>query len=383
MALTAIQQTFELIKKSRDILIIFKKDWTGDALASSLALANILKKSDKQVDIVCQDFKPSAALSFLPLPLILTGLQNLQKFIISIKTTDTQIGEFFYARDKERLNIYLTPQEGQFNDRDISTSTSDYKYDLIFIINSPDLESLGEVYDRHPEFFYKTAKINIDNSGRNEYFGNIDLVNLTASATAEIIYDLIKNIEEKLIDEDVATYLLAGIILATKNFKTSNVTPQTLSIASLLVAKGGRREQIVQNLYQNRFLSTLKLWGRVLTRLNRDLGGRLVWSVISASDFLETSTAPAELIDVIDELIVSMPKTEVVALIYEIKEVNGAKIKCLLYSAKNNLDSLFMAKKFNPEGNKELAKFSLSDTNLAQAEQIIIQEIKGKLNLEN
>ncbi|MBI5765854.1 hypothetical protein HZA71_01340 [Candidatus Falkowbacteria bacterium] len=379
MALTEIQQTFELIKKSKSILIIFKKDWTGDALASSLALANILKKSDKQVDIVCQDFKPSAALSFLPLPLILTGLQNLQKFIISIKTAKTQIDEFFYARDKEKLNIYLTPREGQFNNADITTSTSDYKYDLIFVVNSSDLESLGGAYDQHTDFFYKTAKINIDNSGRNEYFGNVNLVNLTAASTAEIIYDLIKNIEEKLIDEDAATYLLAGIILATKNFKTSNVTPQTLSIASLLVAKGGRREQIIQNLYQNRFLSTLKLWGRVLSRLNYDLDGRLVWSVISASDFLETSTSPAELIDVIDELIVSMPKTEMVALIYEIKNVNGAKIKCLLYSAKNNLDSLFMAKKFNPAGNKELANFTLPNIDIAEAEKIIIEEIKNKL----
>ncbi|HLD28322.1 MAG TPA: hypothetical protein VJB67_01805 [Patescibacteria group bacterium] len=378
MALSTNQQIFELVNKNKSILIIFKKDWTGDALASSLALANVLKKYDKKIDIVCQNFKTPQSLSYLPTDQIIGGLSNLQKFVISVDTTKTQVGEFFYDTDEKKLNIYLTPKEGQFGHEDITTAISDFKYDIIFVINSPDLESLGASYNDNSDFFYSTPKINIDNSPQNEYFGNIDVVNLAANSTAEIVYDLIKEFDEKLIDEDIATYLLTGIITATKNFKTQNITPKTLNLASLLVAKGARREQIIQNLYQNRYLSTLKLWGRVLSRLNNDLDDKLVWSSLSVQDFLETATTPADIVDVVDELIVSMPKTEIIVLLYEIKNGSENSIKIIIYSIKN-IDSLFIAQKFNPEGNKEVAKFTLAGVTLADAERAVIDEIKNKL----
>ena len=129
MALSTNQQIFELVNKNKSILIIFKKDWTGDALASSLALANVLKKYDKKIDIVCQNFKTPQSLSYLPTDQIIGGLSNLQKFVISVDTTKTQVGEFFYDTDEKKLNIYLTPKEGQFGHEDITTAISDFKYD--------------------------------------------------------------------------------------------------------------------------------------------------------------------------------------------------------------------------------------------------------------
>src|SRR3989344_4830046 len=277
MALTERQQTFELIKNSRSILVVFKKDWTGDTLASALALVRTLKKIDKRVEAVCQDFKPSANISFLGATEINDRLENLQKFVVSINTSQTEVGEFYYDNDHDKLNIYISPKNGQFQPTDVSAKIANYEYDLILVVNSPDLESLGEVYDQHSDFFYNTTKINIDYSPNNEYFGNLNLVDLTSSSTAEIIYGLIKDFNENLIDENIATCLLAGLITNTKNFKTLNVTPKTLNNASLLIAQGAKRDQIIQNLYQSRFLSTLKLWGRVLSRLNNDLDDKLVW----------------------------------------------------------------------------------------------------------
>jgi len=376
MALTEIQQIFELTKKSRSILIAFKKDWTGDSLSSALALAKILKKIDKRVGIVCQDFEPSTSVSFLGATEIKNKIEGLQKFVISIDTSKTKVGEFYYDNTSDKLNIYLSPQTGQFKPEDVSAKIATYEYDLIFVINSPDLESLGSIYNNHSDFFYSTPKVNIDNSNKNEYFGDINIVDLTSSSTAEIIYNLIKNFDENLIDDNIATDLLCGIIVNTKNFKTLNVSPQTLNTASLLITKGARREQIIQNLYQSRFLSTLKIWGRILSRLNNDLDDKLVWSTISNQDFLETATSYNEVIEVIDELIISMPKTEVIVLIYERRETSD--LECVVYSAKN-LDSLLITRKFNPYGNAGIAKFNLNNITLVEAERLIIEEIKQKL----
>ncbi len=376
MALNATQQIFEQIKNSRSVLVTFKEDCNGDAISSALALAKILKHLDKKVNIVCHNFKPATNISFLGLNDIKSELESLQKFVISIDTSKTQIGEFYYDNENNKLNIYVTPKNGQFKPDNVSTKVANYEYDLIFIINSPDLESLGDVYKNNSDFFYATPKINIDNLSNNEYFGDINIVNLASSSTSEIIYAIINNFDENLIDENVATFLLCGIINATKNFKISTVSPNTLNTAAILITKGARREQIIQNLYQTRFLSTLKIWGRVLSRLNNDLDDRLVWSTIANQDFLETATSYDEIPDIIDELIISMPKIEVIILIYERREFND--IECLVYTTKN-LNSNYITSKFNSNGNDEIAKFNLNQISLAEAERIIINEIRQKI----
>lgn len=378
MALNEQQQVFELVKKSRQTLIVFRKDWTGDALSGALALAEFLRKLGQKADIVCHDFKQSTNLAHLPASEVKTTLTNLQKFIVSVDLTATGLSEFEYDHKENRLNFYITPQEGQLTPDNIATSVSGYKYDLIFLINTPDLESLGELYLKNADFFYSVPKINIDHTSSNEYYGNINLVNIAAASSSEIIYDLIKDYDATLIDDNLATYILSGIIMATKNFKTPEVTPKTLNLAGELISKGARRDQIVQNLYQSRFLSTLKLWGRVLSRLNNDLNDRIIWSVLSNQDFLETATNPEELSDVIDELIVSMPRTEVVVLLYEDKRGQVPVIQVLVYAVKNR-DAIFVARKFNPSGNKNMAKFILTGVSLAEAERNVIEEVKKQL----
>lgn len=378
MAYSDQQQIFELINKSRQILIIFKKDWSGDAVSSSLALAEFFKGIGKKADIVCQEFKQSQALSYLPLSVIQTELGNLQKFIVSVDIAKTGLGEFTYDEKETKLNFYITPKNGQLNQTDITTSISGFKYDVIFLINTPDLEALGEAYEKHSDFFFSVPKINIDHSTQNEHYGNINLVNIAATSSAEIVYDLMKEFDEKLIDANIATYILSGIIASTKNFKTTEVTPKTLNLAGHLISLGARRDQIIQNLYQSRFITTLKLWGRVLSRLNNDLNDKVIWSVLSLNDFLETSTNPDELPDVVEELIVSMPKTEVIVLLFEEKRGELIDVKVMVYAVKNR-DAIFIARNFNPAGNKDLARFVLTGTTLAEAERQVIDEVKKQL----
>lgn len=376
MAFTQNQQVFELVRQSRQILVAIRQDWNGDSLSSALALSAFLRKLGKKVDVACSGFRPSNNFSFLPSGEIKPELDNLQKFVVSVDIAKTGLGEFEYDEADGRLNIFITPKSGQLVKENVSISLSSFKYELVFLINSPDLESLGDIYKSNPDFFYSVTKINIDHSHKNEHYGNINLVNLAAAATAEALFDLFKEWDEDLIDENIATWLLTGVIAATKNFKSTEVTPHVLNLAGVLIAKGGRRDQIIQNLYQSRFLSTLKLWGRVLSRLNNDLDDKVVWSILSRQDFLETATSSEELVDVIDELIVSMPKTEIVVLLYEDDQANA--VKAIVYSAKK-FDAVYVTRKFGAEGSKELVRFSLPGINLSQAEREVIEEIKKQI----
>ena len=89
------------------------------------------------------------------------------------------------------------------------------KYDLIITVDSPDLESLGKLFEENTDFFYNTPIINIDHSSDNENYGQINHVDLTASSTAELIFNMFEEYDMKMINEDIATCLLTGIFTAT------------------------------------------------------------------------------------------------------------------------------------------------------------------------
>jgi nanoRNase/pAp phosphatase (c-di-AMP/oligoRNAs hydrolase) len=384
--LTQEQQIFEQINKASNILITFKKTWNGDSVASALALFLFLKKMDKTVEIVAEKFSLDKLYSFLPgYTEIKNELNNLRKFIITLDITNTKVSQIKYKQEENQLNFIISPKDGFFSSTDITSGASGFKYDLIIAVDTPDLESLGRIYDNDTEFFYQTPIINIDHNSTNESYGQINFIELTAVSTSEIIFSLFESFGRDLIDENIATCLLTGMIAETKSFKTNNVTPRALMTASQLMSLGARREEIVNYLYRSKSINVLKLWGRVLARLSSSLDNKLVWSTLSSSDFTKTNSTENDLTDVIDELIVSIPQAKVIAIIYENKNAgeeltNGlaGKTNLLLYTIKN-IDSLALIKEYNPTGTKSLSRAVIS-LPIAEAEKTVIDAIQNKLN---
>jgi len=351
--LSQSQQIFERIKKSGRILISFGRNWDSDALASALALYLFLRQLGKNVTLTAEKKLNAEKLcAFLPsCNAIENTIKNRRQFVISLKTDKAKVGQVKYVKNDNALDFIITPKEGFFSPTDVSARAGDYGYDLIIIAGTPDIEALGGIYTANPEFFYQVPVVNIDCHSANEEYGQINLVDITAVATAEIVFNLLCDYDRSVIDEDIATCLLFGLIAETRNFKTQNITPQSLSVASQLMAMGGRREEIANRLYRSRPLAVLKLWGRILARLNEAVSGKLVWSVLTRADFKKTGAGEDDIAEAIDELIISAVK---------------------------NINVLMLAKEYAPIGSASLATAG-SPLPLAEAEKEVIAAIKDKM----
>jgi nanoRNase/pAp phosphatase (c-di-AMP/oligoRNAs hydrolase) len=376
MPLNLNQQIFEQIKNSQKILITFKQNWSGDALSGALAIFLLLKKLNKQAELVCQDFTIPKNFSFLPqISQVKTAFSGLKNFVIALDLTKGKVKNFSYDIKDNRLNIYLTPESGELDKNNISFKSGNYKYDLIIILDSDSLESMGAGYSSNTDFFYNTPIINIDHSPENEQFGQINLVELTKTSTSEIVFDLIEQYDINLLDQEIATCLLAGMISKTKSFKTPNVTPRALNIASQLILNGADRDLIIQHLYRTKSINTLKLWGKVLARIKNDPNFKMVWSYLTQKDLIELNLQNPNLSEVIEELIISSPEAEIITLFFE-NEKNT--ISGLIYSSKN-YDSLYLAKSFNPAGTKTFATIEVNTSDLGQASKEIIESVKSNI----
>ncbi len=370
------QQIVEQINRAQEILITCKQNFSGDGISAALALASILKKMDKNISIAISKFQIPANYTFLPgYKEIKTDLYHLKKFTITLDTRRVPIEELSYDKGDYDLKIFLTPKVGTYSESDVSFNSSKYKYDLIFILDSPDLESLGAIYEKNTEFFYNTPIINIDHSPANEYFGQINKVELTAAATSEIIYSLLEILGLDFIDENIATYIYTGLTEKTRSFKAPSVTPQTLNTASRLIQQGADREKIVTHLYRTKSISTLKLWGRALARLQLDPRLKLIWTTLSRQDFDKAGTDANNMKNLVDEIISETPQAEVIIIFLEQKE---NKITTQVYTT-HKVNALGLVKKFSPQGNKQAAYFTTEDKRLAEAEREIIEQVKTEL----
>lgn len=385
MALKSEEQLKRAIENSREVLIAFKKEWDVDAVATSLALAQILRSRGKKADVAADGFVAPRSLQFLPdINAVQKELRQLQKFVVRLDTGRVGIDSLSYDKKDEYLDIILTPKGGQFENRDISSSSSAFRYDTVITVGAPDYNSLGSLFARHPDLFYQSATINIDNDPANEHYGNINVVDLAATSAAEIVFDAFPAKDERLLVPDVATCLLTGLFSRTKSFKTTDVTPNTLKTASELMAAGARRDDIVQNLYRTRSLSTLKLWGRALARIKYDPAIRMAWTLLVRQDFIHAGATEEYLPDVLGELISNSPEADIMSVIYEQESVSErGKVAgvCALVSSEKHADVLGLVSSLEPQGHRKLARICFPNIGINEAEKTVLNTICQSLGV--
>lgn len=377
MSLPRHEQAMELMKRAERPVIVLAQGAGVDGYVTGFAMKAIFSQLGIPADLVAADGPAPKTLDFLQQEeRVRAVFGQLRKFVVTVDLSKAPLEELSYNVENHLLQIFLTPRDGIWSESDIKSRTSTYRYDLIVVIGAASLDGLGEVYTKQTEFFYETPLLNIDHTPSNEHFGQVNLVDVTATSNAEVLLHQLEQWKGVGMTEDLATFLLAGMIAKTQSFQTPNVTPKTLRHASVLLAKGARREEIVDNLYRTRSVETLRLWGRALARLKNDAPTKLVWSLLSQQDFMHAGAKEEDLPDVIEELIKNAPMAEVVVLLYEDQEHHI----CGLISTHQGMDSLELALAFKPTGTHRLARICFTNKSIVEAERDVIRDIKERIH---
>ena len=315
------KQIIDLVKRSQKILVLPSAPIDGDSIGSALSLYIILKKLKKEVTVVCSENLPDV-LNFLPKIQVLgQKLMSSKDFIITLDTRRVQVEQVKSVVEENKFHVVVTPKEGRFSENDITFNEGQEEYDLIFTVDTGELKQLRKTYEENMDMFHDIPVINIDHHISNEHYGKINYVDIMSAASTELLLPLFEKMEEEfeveLIDEDVATLLLTGIITDTGSFQNSNTTPKAFAHAAQLIAYGARQQEIIQHIYKTKELSQLKLWGRVLSKIQTDEKYKIVWSGVTQQDFRDTESEETQTGDIIDELMTNAPGAEVVLLLKE------------------------------------------------------------------
>lgn len=249
---------------SNHILLASHTNPDGDAVGSTIALGILLSKIDKNITLYNESSIP-AVYRFLP------RVDMIKKSI---------------------------------NPDDV--------FDTAIILDCGDLQRIGTMASKVNNI---PAIINIDHHISNNRFGNFQLIDASASSTAEIIYRLIKKMGIA-IDEATATSIYTGILTDTGSFRFSNTNQAAFAICQEMVEKGVNPSNVAQNVYGRYSLGRIKLLNLALDSIEIFHNGELSIMTITQEMLSKTGTR-AEDIDGLINYARRIEDVKIAALIHE------------------------------------------------------------------
>jgi phosphoesterase RecJ-like protein len=198
--------------------------------------------------------------------------------------------------------------------------------------------------------------IDIDHHHDNSRFGELNLIVDDASSTAEIVRDILRELDVPLSPE-IAEALYVGLVTDTGRFQYTNTTPKALRLAAELVEAGADVHGVFRYVYETVQFAKLKLLARALERAQPLEGGRLVVSYLLKDDFPAVGAEEPYSEGIIDSLR-AVEHSEMVALIREPPRSEGPSRRVSLRSSHDEVDVSAIAAKAGGGGHRQAAGFS-------------------------
>lgn len=312
------------IKKANKILLTLHVSPDPDGIASVLALNNVLEKMGKKTKLISFSQIPPRYAFF-------SGLEKIQ------------------SGDLAKINL---------ND-----------FNLLITLDSADESKVTR--NKFPDKFPRGFKIiNIDHHVTSSKFGTTNLVEKTASSTAEVLYDLF-GVWKIKIEKKLADLLFLGIFSDTGCFQYPLTSAKTFTIASDLLGKGADLQECVLREFRSFSFKTLKYWGKVLDNLQLDESKRFVWSSISQEEREELGIDPIEIEGAASFFAPIVSGTEFGIILHEESKnlIRGS------LRSRGDFDVSVIALEFNGGGHKQAAGFVLR-MSLDEAEKLVLEKAR-------
>ena len=207
------------------VSIVTHKNPDGDAIGSSLGLANLLKKQGINTKVII----PNA------FPIFLNWMEG--------------------------VNDILDWEKSTIKSNDLLSSS-----DVIFCLDFNASHRIGGV--EKAVLNSSATKVMIDHHLEPEGFCDYILSNTSASSTAELVHQFICELGfQNDIDQSIGEPLYCGIMTDTGSFKFPSTTGNTHDVVSDLIKRGTDNSKVHQLVYDSSSIARLKLIGHCLNEM--------------------------------------------------------------------------------------------------------------------
>jgi phosphoesterase RecJ-like protein len=309
---------------TRNVLVVSHENPDADTLGAALGVATLIEARGGRATAVCTD----------PVPALYAFLPGIDRF-----RTDPE---------------------------------PELAYDRLVIVDCGSLDRVGAVRDRHRSLFGSLPRLVIDHHLSNTGDEQTDWIDASSAATCEMVALLASRLGVPLATGDgaLATVLMAGIVMDTATFAHPNATPRTLAVSAALVEAGAPLSEISRRLYRSKPDAQLRLFGRVLDRLDHAEDGRVIWSTLTDADLAATGTEAAHSEGIID-LLSQAERAEVAILFKE----QGSATRISVRTKPGGVDATILTGAFGGGGHARAAGATV-DLPVDRAREVVLAEAR-------
>lgn len=241
----AKQQLADKLKSSNNILVTVSRDPSVDQLSALLGLTLLLNKQGKHSAAVFSGQVPSTLEFLQPEETIEKNTDSLRDFIIALDKAKAD--KLRYKVEDNVVKIFITPYKTSITEDDFEFSQGDFNVDVVVAIGVHQQEDLDDAITAHGRILHDAtvASINLTPDGG---LGTINWHDPTASSLSELVAELGQALGSDILDQQIATALLTGIVAETDRFRNEKTSARTMSASAALMAAGANQQLVAEKL---------------------------------------------------------------------------------------------------------------------------------------
>jgi len=239
------QKLIERIHQAQNILVTVSTNPTVDQLAAAIGLTLLLNKLDKHGTAVFSGQVPSTIEFLKPEDTLEKNTDSLRDFIIALDKSKAD--KLRYKVEDQVVRIFITPYKTSLSEADLNFSQGDFNIDVVIALGVTEQQDLDAAIVAHGRILHDATVASVTTTGQGS-LGTINWVDPAASSLSEMVVSLIAGLDKTMLDNQIATALLTGIVASTERFSNAKTTPKTMSASAELMIAGANQQLIATQL---------------------------------------------------------------------------------------------------------------------------------------
>ncbi|HZP55447.1 MAG TPA: hypothetical protein VFB03_01615 [Candidatus Saccharimonadales bacterium] len=243
----AKQQIVEKLKQANNVLVTVSNSPSVDQLAACIGMTLFLNKLNKHATAVFSGQIPSTIEFLQPEKTIESNTDSLRDFIISLDKAKAD--KIRYKIEDQFVRIYITPYRTSIGEHDLVFSEGDFNVEAVLALGVRDRAQLDAAITAHGRILHDATVISV-NAGQEAApsLGQINWQDPSASSLCEMLVSISEAFGTGLVDAQMATAFLTGIVAETERFSNNKTSPKVMTMSAQLMAAGANQQLIVSKL---------------------------------------------------------------------------------------------------------------------------------------
>lgn len=241
------KQFVDRLKDANNVLVTVSRNPSVDQLSAAIGMTLALNKIGKHASAVFSGEVPSNLEFLQPDLTIEKNTDSLRDFIIALDKAKAD--KLRYKVEDKLVKIFITPYRTSLSEDDLVFSQGDFNVDVVVAIGVQAKEDLDEAITAHGRILHDATVVTV-NTTTSGQMGAINWIEAAASSLCEMVTGVVTDLKAEVLDNQIATALLTGIVAETDRFSNEKTTSDTMNMSAKLMAAGANQQLVATKLQE-------------------------------------------------------------------------------------------------------------------------------------